>query len=62
MEVVDANKCSNCEYFGEMTFYWLITNQYTDKTLVVYELSSEDIDIDDELIEAICCPICGTDQ
>lgn len=60
--VVDVNKCLSCEYIGDMTFYWLIINEELDKTLATYELSDEDINKNDELIEVICCPICGADQ
>lgn len=54
-------KCYNCGYNGDVTFYWLVVNDSTDKALASYELSDDDISEGDRLIEVECCPGCGCD-
>lgn len=56
-------KCYNCEYDGDMEWFWLVTNE-NDPTVcyATYELSWEDYKDEDTLTEIYICPKCNAEQ
>ena len=58
-----VSKCYNCDYEGEMEWFWLVTNE-DDPTVcyATYELSWEDYKDNDTLSEIYICPKCKAEQ
>ena len=56
------DKCHYCNYKGEYEWFWLITNDTTDKAYATFELSDDDVEDGDVKTEVYVCAKCGAEQ